>query len=329
MKLVTFRAAGSGDRLGALSASGEAVVDLQAAREAAGNPPDAAFASMLALIEAGDPALDHARALAAAPRPESVRDRGAVVLRAPVPQPPQLRDGLCFEEHLRRAFIGARRLQARRQPDPAAALRALEAAGAPRPPEIWYRQPIYYKGNRFSVIGPEEDVIWPGYAEVLDYELEYGVFLKGRGRDVPRDRARERIFGYSVFNDVSARDAQTAEMAGQLGPAKGKDFDTGNVIGPCIVTADEIDPYDLTMTARINGEEWSRGHSGTMHWKFEDVIAHVSQSETLHPGEFIGSGTVGGGCGLELERFLRPGDVMELEVEGIGVLRNRIVRENG
>jgi 2-keto-4-pentenoate hydratase/2-oxohepta-3-ene-1,7-dioic acid hydratase in catechol pathway len=127
---------------------------------------------------------------------------------------------------------------------------------------------------------------------------------------------------------VSARDAQATEMEGQLGPAKGKDFDTGNVLGPWLVTADEIgDPYDLTMVARVNGEEWSRGHSGTMHHRFEDIIAFVSRSETLHPGEILGSGTVGGGCGLELGRFLDPGDVVELEVERIGVLRNRIIKE--
>ena len=147
------------------------------------------------------------------------------------------------------------------------------------------------------------------------------------GVDISAEKAREHIFGFTIFNDVSARDYQTREMQGMLGPCKGKDFDTGNVLGPCIATADEIDPYDLTMTARVNGEEWSRGNSGTIHHRFEDCIAHVSQSETLHPGEILGSGTVGNGCGLELKRFLSPGDVVELEIEGIGVLRNRIVRE--
>jgi 2-keto-4-pentenoate hydratase/2-oxohepta-3-ene-1,7-dioic acid hydratase in catechol pathway len=114
-------------------------------------------------------------------------------------------------------------------------------------------------------------------------------------------------------------------MAGTLGPAKGKDFDTGNIFGPWIVTPDEIDDlYDLTMVARVNGEEWSRGSTATMHHRFEDLIAFVSRSETLHPGEILGSGTVGTGCGLEHGRFLQPGDVVELEIEHIGVLRNRI-----
>jgi 2-keto-4-pentenoate hydratase/2-oxohepta-3-ene-1,7-dioic acid hydratase in catechol pathway len=148
------------------------------------------------------------------------------------------------------------------------------------------------------------------------------------GVDIAPEEAASHVFGYTIFNDISARDAQATEMEGQLGPAKGKDFDTGNVLGPWLVTADEVgDPYDLTMVARVNGEEWSRGHSGTMHHRFEDIIAFVSRSETLHPGEILGSGTVGGGCGLEVGRFLNSGDVIELEVERIGVLRNRIIKE--
>ena len=112
-----------------------------------------------------------------------------------------------------------------------------------------------------------------------------------------------------------------------LGPAKGKDFDTANVMGPCLVTADELpDPYNLTMIARVNGEEWGRGNSNSMHWQFEDLIAHLSRSETIHPGEFLGSGTVGNGCGLEIGRFLKPGDVVELEVEQIGILRTLVTK---
>jgi 2-keto-4-pentenoate hydratase/2-oxohepta-3-ene-1,7-dioic acid hydratase in catechol pathway len=116
-------------------------------------------------------------------------------------------------------------------------------------------------------------------------------------------------------------------MPGMLGPAKSKDFDTANVMGPCLVTADEIeDPYNLTMIARVNGEEWGRGSSSTMRWRFEDVIEHISRSETLYPGEFLGSGTVGNGCGLEQLRNLKANDVVELEVEGLGILRTRITR---
>lgn len=322
---MTFRRGGGADRgadrVGALVEGDRAVVDLSR------SPGGPAFASMLSLIRAGDGALEAARRACRAPPSGALLPVDEVRLRTPLPEPPQMRDCLCFEEHLLGAYGALRRSHAAAQPDPAAAERDLEARGAFQVPEVWYRQPIYYKANRLSVIGHGEDVPWPAYAEVMDYELEFGFFVSTGGRDIPRRDARAHIFGYAVFNDVSARDAQAAEMPGGLGPAKGKDFDGGNVIGPCIVTADEIDPYDCTMVARVNGEEWSRGHSGTIHWTFEDVIAHVSRSETLHPGEFFGSGTVGGGCGLELGRRLSDGDVMELEVEGIGTLRNRITRE--
>lgn len=324
MRLVTFREdGGSGeDRVGALIEDDAAVVDLGR------SPGGSAFSSMLALIRAGGEALEAARLAAASPPARSVIPADRVTLRTPVPEPPQIRDCLCFEEHLKRAYGVLRKNHAAAQDDPEAALRDIEEKGLFQIPEVWYRQPIYYKANRFSVIGHGEDVAWPAFAEVLDYELEFGFFLGAGGSDIARGDARGHIFGYAVFNDISARDAQLREMPGGLGPAKGKDFDTGNVIGPCIVTADEIDPYDCAMVARVNGEEWSRGNSASMHWRFEDLIAHISRSETLHPGEFFGSGTVGGGCGLELERYLSDGDVIELEVEGIGVLRNRVVRES-
>ena len=248
-------------------------------------------------------------------------------LLTPLPRPPQIRDCLCFEEHLVQAFTVLRKNRAAAEPDPEAALIEFKKQGLFQIPDVWYQQPIYYKANRLAVIGTGEDVPWPDYADVLDYELEFGFFMGKGGRNIPKNKARDHIFGYSIFNDISARDAQVIEMPGGLGPGKGKDFDGGNIIGPCIVTADELDPYDCTMIACINGEEWSRGHSGTIHWTFEDLIAHTSRSETLYPGEFFGSGTVGGGCGLELERYLSDGDVMELEVEGIGILKNRIIRE--
>jgi 2-keto-4-pentenoate hydratase/2-oxohepta-3-ene-1,7-dioic acid hydratase in catechol pathway len=218
-----------------------------------------------------------------------------------------------------------RKIKAAGEVDPEAALLQYEKQGLFKIPEVWYQQPIYYKANRFSVIGTDQDVIWPYYAKTMDFELEFGFFIGKKGRDISRKKAMDHIFGYSIFNDMSARDIQATEMQGGLGPAKGKDFDTGNIIGPCIVTADEIDPYNLTMIARVNGEEWSRGSSSSINWKFEDLISYISKSETLYPGEFFGSGTVGGGSGLELERYLAPGDIVELEVEGIGTLRNKII----
>ena len=162
----------------------------------------------------------------------------------------------------------------------------------------------------------------------MDYELEWAIVTQGAGADISREQARAHIFGYTIFNDVSARDIQAQDIRSQSGMGgRSKDFDTGNVLGPCLVTADEItDPYNLTMVARVNEEEWSRGNTSQMDHCFEDVLAYVSRSQTVYPGEVFGSGTVPTGCGLEHNRFLEDGDVVELDVEGIGVLRNRITK---
>jgi 2-keto-4-pentenoate hydratase/2-oxohepta-3-ene-1,7-dioic acid hydratase in catechol pathway len=310
MKLVTFETRDGARHIGAVLPGEREAVDFTAS--------DAAphFRDMLALIDGGTPALEQARALVAKAPRRMPLDK--VRLLAPVPEPRQMRDFLSFEKHVRNARANMPTLSGGQRLDPA----KVEI------PPVWYEQPIYYKGNRFSVIGTGADILWPRYAKVLDYELEFGVFLGKSGKNITRAAAPSHIFGFSIFNDVSARDAQRRESQGGLGPAKGKDFDTGNILGPWLVTPDEIpDPYNLTMVARINGEEWSRGNSGTMQHKFEDMIAHVSADETLHAGEFLGSGTVGGGCGLEHGRFLKAGDVVELEVERLGVLRNRVVAQ--
>jgi 2-keto-4-pentenoate hydratase/2-oxohepta-3-ene-1,7-dioic acid hydratase in catechol pathway len=163
----------------------------------------------------------------------------------------------------------------------------------------------------------------------MDFELELACIIGRKGVDIAKAQAHDFVFGYTIFNDFSARDAQCRETEGRLGPAKGKDFDKGNVFGPCVVTADEIgDPYALGMTARINGETRCNGSSSTMYWRFDDLIAHISAGETLHPGEIIGSGTVGDGCGHEHMRYLDDGDVVELEIEKIGILKNRVVRRH-
>jgi 2-keto-4-pentenoate hydratase/2-oxohepta-3-ene-1,7-dioic acid hydratase in catechol pathway len=319
MKLVTFKTPAGQVHIGALGADLNSVVDFTAA------DPSPMFTSMLALIDAGPAALAAARQLLAAGKPSVPLER--ITLLAPLPEPRQMRDCLVFEKHLMQAREQSFRRINAQAADLEAKVAAARSEGRFKPVPIWYQQPIYYKANRFSVIGTGQDIEWPRYAELLDYELEFGIVVCKTGKDIPRDKAREHIFGYMIFNDVSARDAQAAEMPGMLGPAKGKDFDTGNVLGPWLVTADEIpNPNNLTMVARINGEEWSRGNSSTMQHTFEDILAHVSMSETIHAGEFLGSGTVGGGCGLEQGRYLKSGDVIELEVEGLGTLRNRIVR---
>jgi 2-keto-4-pentenoate hydratase/2-oxohepta-3-ene-1,7-dioic acid hydratase in catechol pathway len=312
VKLATIRIGDGRERVAVVLDGERRLLDLASAHERLRGGESTALASMLALIGGGEAVLELARQLVEAAPEEAMVDRSAVTLLAPIPMPPQIRDFLAFEQHLKGAFAMAEQLTGRHMDIPA----------------VWYQQPIYYKANRFSVVGPDADVRWPDYAQLLDYELELACVIGRGGVDIAAEEAAGHVFGFTIFNDVSARDAQAREMEGQLGPAKGKDFDTGNVLGPWLVTADEVgDPYDLTMVARVNGEEWSRGHSGTMHHRFGDIIAFVSRSETLHPGEILGSGTVGGGCGLELGRFLNPGDVIELEVERIGVLRNRIIKE--
>lgn len=326
MKLVTFEQQAGQHRLGVFVKGAEKIADLQAACEIRQGGSNPALNSTLALIEAGDPGMDLARMLLDDMPEAALVDRAAVALKAPIQPPPQMRDCLCFEEHLVNAFAQARKLRAQAFPDPEAAMCELEEKNILCVPETFYEQPIYYKANRFSVVGTDSDVRWPAYSKVLDFELEFGCYIKKPALDIKKENARDYIFGYTIFNDISARDAQIKEMQGQLGPGKGKDFDTGNPMGPCLVTADELtDPYNLTMISRVNGEEWSRGTTSTMFWKFEDLIEHISASETLYPGEFLGSGTIGGGCGLEQGRFLNDGDVVELEVEGIGILRNRIV----
>jgi 2-keto-4-pentenoate hydratase/2-oxohepta-3-ene-1,7-dioic acid hydratase in catechol pathway len=327
MRLVTFIGAGAEQRLGALVDNDAVVVDLQQANIAAYGSARPELASVLALIEGGEEALQFARTLQDGAPVQARVARSEIKLRAPIQPPPQIRDCLCFELHLRQCFESARRFRARRSPDPEAAVRAMDTSADDRVIETFNRQPIYYKANRFAVIGTDEDVIWPSFSKALDFELEFGCYIGRKAKDAARETARKHIFGYTIFNDMSARDAQALEMPGLLGPAKSKDFDTANVMGPCLVTADEVeDPYDLDMIARVNGEEWGRGNSRDMRWKFEDIIAHVSRSETLHPGEFLGSGTVGNGCGFEQMRYLKPGDVIELEVERLGVLRSRVVR---
>jgi len=324
MRLVTF-AASDRERIGALIDNDRRIVDFLAAHDGAGP----AFQNMQALIEGGAAALDRAREMVAAGQKSGrgVIDTATVKLLAPLPLPPQLRDFLCFEKHLIQAFTQILRIRAASAPDPEQALRELEKQGAFKPPKVWYERPSFYKPSRFAVCGTDQDVTWPAYSKTIDYELEFACVIGRPGRDIPKDKARAHIFGYTIFNDLSARDEQTLEMASNLGPGKGKDFDNSNPIGPCIVTADEIpDPYALDMIVRVNGEERGRGNSREMHWKYEDCIAFVSRNETVHPGELFCSGTVGNGSGLEIGRYVEPGEVVELEVEKIGVLRNRIVR---
>ena len=227
---------------------------------------------------------------------------GGARLLAPL-RPRSLRDFLAFEGHMKAA---------------------LTRLGREIPAE-WYEVPAYYKGMPDTVIGPEQEIPWPPWTERLDHELELAAVIGPEAvRDLTPANAHTAIFGWTIWNDMSARDVQARELPIGMGPGKAKDWDGSNVLGPCIVTADELDASNLRMTVRVNGETWGEASSGAMHYSFGDLIAYASRSQTLHPGEVIGSGTAPGGSGIELDRWLAPGDVIEMEIEGVGVLRNTI-----
>ena len=285
------------------------MLDLHLAAEHA-HENEALFIDMLSVIYGGDEALALAQSLIDTAQDAAILLEDEITFRPPI-LPVQYRDCLVFETHLKNSFAQAEKMTGR----PFAI------------PPVWYDQPIYYKGNRMSFIGHKEDVIWPGYAQFLDVELEMAIIIGKKGKDISAADGTSHIFGYSILNDVSARDAQMVEMPGQLGPAKGKDFDTGNILGPWIVTADEVPhPAALDMEVSVNGERWGGGNSSQMHHDFGRIIEHISASETLYPGEVIGSGTVGTGCGLEIGKQLQPGDQFDLTIEKIGTLTNRIVK---
>ncbi len=317
MRLVTFESSVGGARFGILD--GQAVVEpgpVLRAAEALRSGPDAADRApvvareMVAFFESGEAGRANAeRALEVA---RSHGDRGdrlvdsdgnpvvheldAVRLLAPVPRPRRVRDYLTYNEH--------------------AAGSGLEV------PPAFKAMPICYKCNIETVVGPEVSLLWPSYTDQLDFELELGFFTAAGGRDLTADEAQSRIAGITIFNDVSARDIQMFEMSLRIGPSKGKDFCTA--MGPCVLTMDEVDEWSVQMTARINGEQWATGTTANRQFSFAEVFAWASLDEDVYPGEFFGLGTVGGGCGLELDRWIQPGDVVELEASGVGVLRNPV-----
>ncbi len=217
-----------------------------------------------------------------------------VTLLAPIPVPPSIRDFFAFEQHV---------ATARRN-------RGSEV------PKEWYEFPVFYFTNPAAVYGPDDDIRYPEGTSELDYELEVAAVI---GKS-------EEIAGFMVMNDFSARDIQRKEMRVGLGPAKAKDFATS--LGPVVVTADEFDGSAGVMTAKVNGEERSRGDLASLYHPWPAILARAARNTELRPGDIIGSGTVGTGCILEHDdgRWLQPGDTVELEVAGLGILRNQIVR---
>jgi fumarylacetoacetate (FAA) hydrolase len=216
-----------------------------------------------------------------------------VTLLAPIPRPPSIRDFFAFEQHVATA----------------------RANRGSQVPKEWYEFPVFYFTNPAAVYGPDDDIPYPEGTEELDYELEIAAVI-GAG---------QQIAGFTVLNDWSARDIQRKEMRVGLGPAKAKDFATS--IGPVLVTPDEFDGTAARMTATVNGELRSLGNLADIHYSWQDILAQAARNTRLYPGDVIGSGTVGTGCILEHDdgRWLTRGDVVELEIEGIGTLRNRVV----
>ncbi len=236
-----------------------------------------------------------------------------VTLLAPLPNPRSFRDYIGFEQHM---------------------LNASKSFGHSVGQE-WYEMPIFYFTNHHAIFGPEDNIIKPKAETRLDIELEMGMIIGKKGKNIKAADAQPYIFGYTVFNDWTARAIQAREMKIPLGPHKGKDF--ANAIGPCIVTADEMQQYmqpdtrlNVRMTSKINGELICDGNYNTVYYTFGQMIERASENDvTLMPGDILGSGTVGWGSLIEnnfsVHRPLEPGDVVELEIEGIGVLRNTVV----
>ncbi|RXT08813.1 fumarylacetoacetate hydrolase family protein [Ammoniphilus sp. CFH 90114] len=235
---------------------------------------------------------------------------GEITLCAPIPNPPSVRDFYAFEQHVKTAR---------------------ERRGLSVVPE-WYQIPVFYFTNHHAIIGPNDPVHRPRKTNWLDYELEIACIIGKKGRNIKAEEADSYIFGFTILNDWSARDLQRQEVAVGLGPAKGKDFATS--IGPYLVTKDELevyrvgDRYDLSMTAKVNGKLLSEGNFKDIYYTFGQMIERASEDATLYPGDIIGSGTVGTGCileiGTEVHRWLEPGDVVELEITGLGTLRTEV-----
>ena len=304
MKLLTYET-DKGPRCGVLQ-DGQ-VVDVSDLLGAGGHP----LRDVRALLEQGDSPLDRVRDALAKDDSVQKLPLADVRLLAPVIQPPTVRDFIVYEEHA-------------------------SNQGTREPNEVWYRMPVFYFSNPLCIYGTDAQIPYPSASSQFDYELEIGIVIGREGRDVPADAALDHIAGFMIFNDWSARDLQVDEMAFGLGPAKGKD--TASSIGPWLVTTDELLPYlkdgrlKLKCEVRVNGDHWLKdGAAADAYFTFGDMVERASKDSRIVPGDVIGSGTIGGGSireairkGYEKARFLEPGDVVEHEVEAIGVLRGTI-----
>lgn len=319
MKLVTFEVPtplGPVERLGAVRAG--RIVDLNLAAErryrAQGKARPKARADffvppcLLGLLDGGPESLAEAKAALAAIKGAPagvVWKESRVRLLAPLPRPRSLRDFFAFENH---AKAGAKR------------------RNEPLAPE-WYDQPVFYKGNPRTIIGPGDVIPWPAFTRKLDFEFEVAAVVGKAGKDIPVGKAASHIAGYVVMNDCSARDIQKNEMVCRMGPAKGKDFAT--VLGPYFVTSDEWSGKIPKLKVRVNGKEWSDSQGAQPYWRFATMLSHASQGEELLPGDLLGSGTYFKGCGLDVGRWIKPGDRIELDAGPLGTLKNTVGKPKG
>jgi 2-keto-4-pentenoate hydratase/2-oxohepta-3-ene-1,7-dioic acid hydratase in catechol pathway len=268
-------------------------------------PPD-----MITYLERGDKArrvVEEGLAMLAGGNvegPDGARvlyDFEEVHLMAPIPRPNIVWDSMVFLEHVK--------------------------MGRPVIPDVFFEWPPYFTQSGAVVAGPHDPIVRPRFTKELDFECEFGAYIGKKGINIPEADAIGHIAGFTIYNDVSARDVQFREMEMMLGPAKGKNFEGSNIMGPCMVTPDEIDHTAMRMMVRVNGETVVDDNSSTMHHSFSRIVEWISEEEYLYPGDFIASGTCDHGtCQMsDLKRWLEDGDVVEIEIEGIGVIRNEVV----
>lgn len=301
MKLVTFKNTNGESRTGWLQ--GDGVVDMNLASNKL--PTD-----MLTFIDHHEEYFEVIKSLGEL---QAHYQLSEVQLLAPLPNPRSFRDYIGFEMHM---------------------LNASKSFGHTIGQE-WYEMPIFYFTNHHGIYGPDDEIKRPAGETKMDIELEIACIIGKKGKDIKADEAQDYIFGYTIFNDWTARAIQRREMMIPLGPHKGKDF--ANAIGPCIVTKDEMEQYmgengrfNLRMTSKINGVQICEGNYNTVYYTFGQMIERASENNvTMMPGDILGSGTVGWGSLIEnnftVHRPLEPSDVVELEIEGIGVLRNKVI----
>lgn len=266
-------------------------------------PPD-----MGEFLTRGDRAMEAAREVRAAASELTARDDGdadrriefeveEVNLLAPMARPNSIRAFSVFEEHLQATFPHEL-------------------------PDVWYEMPIYWKGNPDTVVGPDEEVSFPAYAEQMDFEIEVCAVVGKRGVNLDAAEVPEYIAGYTIHNDWSDRAIQMEEMEMSLGPAMGKDFANG--FGPFLVTPDEFDVEGASYSVKVNDDVWTDRTLGEPQHSIPEAIEHLTSGQPIMPGDMIVTGTLPGGCALEHDRQLQPGDVVELHIDGIGTLRNRV-----